>query len=97
MRNWTVMIAVLAVSACTTVPEQIQGISRIKQLRAQSDVLDARVELYTASWRLLQAQARWDYVMGDSPIDRATAPYEQQDRRTAEKRNWLLWWMSLIN
>ena len=77
-------------------PEEIQGIAEVKQIEARMKALDAQMALSDAERELLLAQARWDYQMGDSPIDEAVAPYEESDRRAAEKKGWLTWWTNLM-
>lgn len=77
-------------------PEEVQGLAEVKYLEAQTKVLEARVELCDAEYELLLAQARWDYQTGDSPMDEAAAPYEERDRRAAERKVWLTWWTSLM-
>jgi hypothetical protein len=77
-------------------PEEIQGIAEVKQLEARIKMLEARVALCNAEHELLRAQARWNYQMGESPIDEAVAPYEEKDRRADEEKGWLKWWTNLI-
>jgi len=77
-------------------PEEIQGIAEVGRLEALRKVLDARIALCTAEHQLLLAQARWDYQVGNSPIDEAVTPYENLDLRAAEKKGWLRWWTSLM-
>ena len=77
-------------------PEEIQGIAEVRQVDARLKTLEARLALCAAERDLLLAQARWDYQLGNSPIDEAASPYEQSDRRAAEQKGWLSWLMNLM-
>jgi len=76
-------------------PDEVQGLAEVKYLDARLKALEARAALCDAEHQLLLAQALWDYQTGNSPIDEAVAPYEEQDRRAAERKVWLTWWTSL--
>jgi outer membrane lipoprotein len=67
MRNWLVMIAVLAVSACTTVPEQIQG--------SYADISPARVEP-----AMFGSAVRWGGTIIDAKIDENSSCFEVLSR-----------------
>lgn len=77
-------------------PVEVQGIAEIKEIEAQLRVLEARAACAGAEYTLWNAQARWDYQTGSSPIDEAVGPYAERDRRAAERKGWLQWWTSLI-
>jgi outer membrane lipoprotein len=67
MRNWIVMFAVLAVSACTTVPEQIQG--------SYTNISPARVE--PAGFG---SAVRWGGTIIDAKIDENSSCFEVLSR-----------------
>lgn len=77
-------------------PDKIEGIPKVELIDEQVKIVDAKMSLLQAEHDLLRAKVRWDYLLGDSPIDVAAAPFVARDRQTAEKTSWLKWWMSLI-
>ncbi|MCX8035562.1 MAG: TolC family protein [Candidatus Sumerlaeia bacterium] len=77
-------------------PGEIQGIAALSTLDAQLKVLDARMALTAAEHQLLLAHMQWDYHIGCSPMDEASAGFADADLRAAEKIGWLRWWTSLI-
>ena len=70
MRIWIVTIAILAVSACTTVPEQIQG--------TYPDISPARIEP-----AVFGSTVRWGMITPGAPAAQAgeTIRLEQHGRR----------------
>ncbi|MBM3334174.1 TolC family protein [Candidatus Sumerlaeota bacterium] len=78
-------------------PGEIEGIAEVKQMESKSKATGERIALLEAERDLLLAQARWEYMMGNSPVDEATAIYEERDRRAAQRKSWLSWWTNLTN
>ena len=77
-------------------PQEIQGIPEVRLMESDMEVLDERMLLCLAEHALFRAQATWNYVLGNSPIDTAVEPYLALERRAVEKTKWWQWWTSLI-